>query len=131
MNVFVATTGNGVARASKGPDDEWSVEFLLADRNVRCLASDPLDQRVVYAGTHGSGVWRSEDRGKTWSPVGLGGRIVSSLAVSRSEPGAVYAGAKTAFLYVSRDGGASWTAWTLSAASPCVASSAPSPTCRL
>ena len=105
MNVFVATTGNGAARASKAPDDEWSVEFLLADRNVRCLASDPLNLRVVYAGTRGSGVWRSEDRGKTWRPVGLGGRIVSSLAVSRSEPGAVYAGTKPALLYVSRDDG--------------------------
>ena len=109
MNVFVATTGNGVARASKAPEDAWSVEFLLADRNVRCLASDLLNLRVVYAGTHGSGVWRSEDRGKTWSPVGLGGRIVSSLAVSRSEPGAVYAGTRPALLYVSRDGGARWT----------------------
>ena len=107
-NVFIATTGNGLARASCAADDRWSVEFLLADRDVRCLASDPLDPEAVYAGTQGGGVLRSDDRGETWRPAGLDGRIVNSLAVSRSEPGVVYAGTKPARLFVSRDGGARW-----------------------
>jgi hypothetical protein len=108
-NIFIATTGNRLVRASRAPDDGWSVEFLLADQDIRCLASDPLDSEVVYAGTQGSGVLCSDDRGKTWRPAGLDGHIVKSLAVSRTEPGTVYAGTKPAFLFVSRDGGAHWT----------------------
>lgn len=111
-HVFIATTGNGLARASRSPDNEWSVESLIADHDVRCLASDPLDQRVVYAGTQGSGVLRSEDRGRTWRPAGLDGHIVKSLAISRAEPGTVYAGTKPALVFVSRDGGAHWTELT-------------------
>ena len=91
-NVFIATTGNGLARASRSPDNAWRVEFLVADQDVRCLASDPLNQQVVYAGTQGGGVLRSDDRGESWRPAGLYGRIVKSLAGSRAEPGAVYAG---------------------------------------
>lgn len=107
--VFIATTGNGLARASHAPNGGWSVEFLLADRDGRCLASDPLNPEVVYAGTQGSGVLRSDDRGKTWHPAGLDGHIVKSLTVSCAEPGAVYAGTKPALVFVSRDGGAHWT----------------------
>lgn len=107
--VFIATTGNGLARASRATDDKWSVEFLLADRDVRCLATDPLDPHAVYAGTQGSGVLRSDDRGERWRPAGLDGHAVTSLAVSRSEPDTLYAGTKPALLFVSRDGGAHWT----------------------
>jgi photosystem II stability/assembly factor-like uncharacterized protein len=107
-NVFLATTGDGLARASRATDDRWSVRFLLADRDVRCLATDPLNAPVVYAGTRGGGVLRSDDRGETWRPVGLDGHAVESLAVSRAEPGVVYAGTKPARLFVSRDGGAGW-----------------------
>jgi len=107
MKAFVATAGNGLALARKTADDEWSVEFLLEDRDVRCVAQDPLNPRTVYAGTRG-GVLRSDDRGESWRPAGLGGRIVSTLEVSRSEPGTVYAGTKPALLFVSRDGGARW-----------------------
>jgi photosystem II stability/assembly factor-like uncharacterized protein len=107
-NAFIATAGNGLARAARATDDSWSVEYLLADRDVRCLATDPLNPQVVYAGTQGGGVLRSDDRGETWRPAGLDGHAVRSLAVSRSEPGMVYAGTKPARLFVSRDGGASW-----------------------
>jgi hypothetical protein len=108
-NVFIATAGAGLARASRSPDNGWRVEFLIADQDVRCLASDPLDSEVVYAGTQGGGVLRSDDRGQTWRSGGLDGHIVKSLAVSRAEPGTVYAGTKPALLFVSRDGGAHWT----------------------
>jgi hypothetical protein len=108
-NVFIATTGPGLARASRSSDNGWRVESLIADRDVRCLASDPLDSEVVYAGTQGGGVLRSDDRGQTWLPAGLDGHAIKSLAVSRVELGAVYAGTKPALLFVSRDGGARWT----------------------
>lgn len=98
---FLATTGNGLARASREADGEWSVEFLLSDENVRCLAADPAHLDAVYAGTQGSGVLRSSDRGRTWQPAGLDGQIVKGLAVSRAEPGAVYAGTKPPCLFVS------------------------------
>src|SRR5262249_9655624 len=87
----------------------WDVEFLLGDQDVRCLASDPLHSTVAYAGTQGRGVLRSADGGKTWRPAGLDGRIVKSLAVSRTEPGVVYAGTKPALVFRSRDGGKTWT----------------------
>lgn len=107
--VFIATTGNGLARAARSPDNGWRVEFLLTEQDVRCLASDPLNPQVVYVGTQGGGVLRSDDRGRTWHQEGLDGHIVKSLAVSRVEPGTVYAGTKPALLFVSRDGGAHWT----------------------
>ena len=108
-NVFIATTGNGLVRASRSPERKWSTESLIPEQDVRCLASDPLNQQVVYAGTQGSGVLRSEDRGRTWRPAGLEGQIVKSLAVSPSEPGAVYAGTKPPLVFVLRDGGTHWT----------------------
>jgi photosystem II stability/assembly factor-like uncharacterized protein len=63
---------------------------------------------VVYAGTQGSGVLRSNDRGQTWEPTGLPGHVVKALAVSPHQPGTVYAGTKPASVFVSRDGGESW-----------------------
>ena len=80
MNTFLATMSHGLARASQGASGEWSVEFLLNDHDVRCLAADPLNPRVIYAGTQGKGVLRSDDGGKTWRSVGLAGQIVKALA---------------------------------------------------
>ena len=84
------------------------MERLLPELDVRCLASDPLEPRVVYAGTQGDGLYRSEDAGRSWRPAGLEGRIVKSVAVSRLEPGTLYAGIKPPGIFVSRDGGGSW-----------------------
>jgi photosystem II stability/assembly factor-like uncharacterized protein len=101
--------GSGVARASLIKDSEWTVETVLQGLDIRCLAPDPLDSGVVYAGTQGGGVLRSEDRGRTWKPAGMQGRVVKSLAVSPHEPGVIFAGTKPACIFVSRDGGATWS----------------------
>jgi len=107
-NIFIATNGQGLARAERNADGEWSVEFLRAEQDVRCLAADPLNPSVLYAGTQGDGVLRSDDRGKTWQPAGMQGQIVKSLAVSPHEPGTIYAGIKPAYLFVPGDGGQTW-----------------------
>jgi hypothetical protein len=106
---FIATTGSGIARAERDSDSDWSVKFLLEDQDVRCLAADPLNPGVIYAGTQGNGVLRSDDRGKSWRPAGMSGQIVKSLAVSPHEPGQVYAGTKPAYMFLSRDSGTTWT----------------------
>jgi photosystem II stability/assembly factor-like uncharacterized protein len=109
---FLATTGHGIARAEYVATMEWSVEFLLRDQDVRCLAADPLKPEVVYAGTQGNGVLRSLDRGKTWQPCGLSGQVVKALAISPTATGTVCAGTKPACLFVSHDEGSTWTELT-------------------
>lgn len=105
--LFLAATGDGLARA-KLAAGAWSVERLLAGRDVRCLAADPLQAGRLYAGTQGEGVLRSDDRGQSWRPSGLVGHVVKSLAASPLVPGTVYAGTKPALVFRSRDGGESW-----------------------
>jgi len=107
--VLLATNGSGLARATANGDGAWSVEALLGEQKVNCLAADPLNEGVVYAGTQGDGVLRSDDRGQTWMSVGMDGQIVKSLAVSPHETGVLYAGVKPASVFVTRDGGESWT----------------------
>jgi hypothetical protein len=104
----MATTTRGLARALRKADGGWFVEFILTDQDVRCLAADPLNPDVIYAGTQGSGILRSNDSGKTWQPAGLSGQAIKALAVSRADPGVVYAGTRPPLVFVSRDGGANW-----------------------
>ncbi len=48
--------------------------------NGERLAVDPNDGRVLFFGTRASGLWRSEDRGASWSPL----RSFPDIAVSPS-----------------------------------------------
>jgi photosystem II stability/assembly factor-like uncharacterized protein len=109
VSIFLAATRHQVARAVRHARNEWSVEYPLRDQDVRCLASDPLNSSVLYAGTQGKGILYSDDSGATWKSVGLDGKIVKSLAVSRTEPGTIYAGTNPARMFVSRDGGTTWS----------------------
>ena len=106
---LLALSHNGVARAECAADTQWTVEQVLSGQDVRCLEVDPLNPNVVYAGTQGQGVFRSEDGGRSWRPAGLQGVIVKSLAASRHQPGVVYAGTKRPpLVYRSHDSGAQW-----------------------
>ncbi|HEY7348624.1 MAG TPA: hypothetical protein VH599_09950 [Ktedonobacterales bacterium] len=108
VKTFLATTGHGLACATRAANGAWSVEALLTDQVLCCLVADPLNPQALYAGTAGQGVLRSQDGGKTWQPAGLAGQIVKALAISRTQPGTVYAGTKPARVFVSRNGGKQW-----------------------
>jgi hypothetical protein len=106
--VFLATNTRGIARAEPDAACSWQVTNGLPEFKVTCLAADPANPEVIYAGTHGHGVLRSADKGRSWQPVGMSGQIVKSLAVSPGDAATLYAGTKPASVFVSRDGGEAW-----------------------
>jgi hypothetical protein len=106
---FISTNGSRLARAEGDANNHWTVEFLLEGVNVRCLAADPLNRDVVYAGTQENGILRSDDRGKTWLPSGMKGRVVKAIAVSPAESGLIVAGTRPPGIFISHDGGQKWT----------------------
>ena len=62
----------------------------------------------VYAGSFGMGVFRSQDRGRSWAPASadLPDRFILCLAAARD--GSIYAGTFRAGVFRSRDEGKSW-----------------------
>ena len=105
FSVFLATTRPGIARAER-TGSTWNVEQVLPE-DVRCLAVDPTT-KDTYAGTHGNGLWRSSDGGKSWSHSGLDDRIVKSVATTPAQPNLVLAGTKPPEVWISTDAGATW-----------------------
>ena len=95
--------------------------------SIGAIAVAPSDARVIYVGSGeglqrpdlsvGDGVYRSDDRGRTWKHLGLeDGQQIPALAVDPRDPMRVFAavlghpyGANdTRGVYRSRDGGARW-----------------------
>ncbi len=87
----------------------------LGGHSVTALAVDPLDPRLVYAGTggeyvfdNGDGVWKSTDGGASWARAGdaLKGLSVNALALA---PGTgVLWTANHGRVFRSGDGGVTW-----------------------
>jgi photosystem II stability/assembly factor-like uncharacterized protein len=74
------------------------------------LAIDPINPQIVYAGSFGSGVFKSQDGGKTWQPAsqGLANLYVNSMAINPSNPSTVYVGTYRNQVFKSTDGGNTW-----------------------
>jgi photosystem II stability/assembly factor-like uncharacterized protein len=102
-----AATGDGIARV-EGVGVGWTAERLLSESGAQCLAVDPADRDVVYAGLRERGVRRSVDGGRSWVDCKLPEPGVFSLAVSSAD-GAVYAGTEPSRLFRSDDRGESWS----------------------
>ncbi len=107
-STILATPYGRLAKAVR-TDDNWAVTFPLEGQDVRCLASDPRNPQIVYAGTQGDGIWRSEDSGETWQPCGMSGQIVKSIAVSPHDSNTLFAGTKPAYLFTTNDSGGTWS----------------------
>jgi photosystem II stability/assembly factor-like uncharacterized protein len=100
---------------------------FLNTASIGALAVSPSDPNVIYAGTgesciradvsHGDGVYRSTDRGKTWAHLGLTDtRHIARIRVHPQNPEIVYVAALGHIygpnpergVYRSLDGGQSW-----------------------
>jgi photosystem II stability/assembly factor-like uncharacterized protein len=97
-----------------GERGEWAVRTHLREASPLCLANDPHRPSLLYCGTFGNGVWRSDDAGETWVWVGQGlprGRV-TAIAVSPLEQtpahALIYAGTDPSSVLVSDDGGERW-----------------------
>jgi photosystem II stability/assembly factor-like uncharacterized protein len=74
---------------------------------IYSLAVSPNGE--VYAGTWGAGVYRSRDKGSTWTQVnnGLTSGLIRSLAINPS--GYIFAGTSDSGAFISTNAGANWT----------------------
>ena len=103
----------------------WQAGRHLEGTQPVCVAADPIRPEVVYCGTFGTGLWKSEDAGSSWRPMGHPGNWMSccfeggipypsvmAVAVSPVERagnlGVVYAGTEPSALFRSEDGGETW-----------------------
>jgi photosystem II stability/assembly factor-like uncharacterized protein len=79
--------------------------------SINALAADSGDPSTVYAATDGGGVFKSTDRGSTWTAMnqGLGDLSVRSLAVDPVDPSILYAGTRSGGVFKSTNAGATWT----------------------
>lgn len=89
--LFVAGSG-GVYKSDDGGQD-WAQLSGLPPQGFNALVTSPYDSNIVYAasdggGGGGGGVWRSTDRGGTWTALsgGLGQKSVTALTLGRNAP---------------------------------------------
>ncbi len=79
--------------------------------NVVCMAIDPIQSNIVYAGSWGAGVFKSTDGGGSWSPTnnGLGNLYINSMAIDPTNPSILYLGTYRDEVYKSTDAGQNWS----------------------
>ena len=125
---FLGGTGGGVWKTVDGGITWRNVsDGQIATGSVGAMAVAESDPNVVYAGmgescirgnvSHGDGVYRSSDAGRTWTHVGLREtRQIGRIRVHPRDPDLVYVAAlghtygrnRERGVYRSRDGGADW-----------------------
>ena len=105
-------TDEGVVAVKGSHGTSWEIESrALQDWSVSEVAVDPAAPEVIYAGTRGDGVWRSDDRGHAWTKPSYGKRApgkVQCLAFDPSDRRRLFAGGEPIDLFVTEDGGGSW-----------------------
>lgn len=126
---YFGGVGGGVWKTTDGGETWTNVtDGQIATSSVGAIAVAPSDPNVVYVGmgehavrgvmtSHGDGVYKSTDAGKTWKHMGLArSRAISRIRVHPTNPDLVYVAAQGApygpsedrGVYRSKDGGATF-----------------------
>ncbi len=126
---YFGGVGGGVWKTTDA-GETWTniTDGQLATSSVGAIAVAPSDPNVIYLGmgehavrgvmtSHGDGVYKSTDAGKTWKHMGLAlSRAISRIRIHPTNPGLVYVAAQGApygpsedrGVYRSKDGGATF-----------------------
>lgn len=124
---YFGSVGGGVWKTTDGGESWSAVSDGFFGGSIGAVAVSESDPNVVYVGTgektvrgnvsHGDGMWKSTDAGKTWTHVGLGdSRHIPRVRIHPRDPDLVYAAAlghlfgpnQERGVYRSRDGGRKW-----------------------
>jgi photosystem II stability/assembly factor-like uncharacterized protein len=125
---YLGTTGGGVIKSLDGGQSWAAVTDKYFGGTIGAIAVSASNPDVVYVGggeyalrgnvSHGEGVWKSIDAGKTWASLGLKlTRQISRVLVHPTDPAIVYVAAQGNVwaptpdrgIYRSRDGGKNWS----------------------
>ena len=125
---YMGTVGGGVFKSLDGGQSWAAVTDKYFGGTVGGIAIAASNPDVVYVGggeyalrgnvSHGEGVWKSTDAGKTWASLGLKlTRQISRVLVHPTNPDIVYIAAQGNVwaptpergVYRSRDGGKNWS----------------------
>lgn len=116
--VYASVSQGLFASANQGRRWRELLSLGSAPRQVRAIALDPVRANILYVGTWGRGVMKSDDGGQTWSALCFDGsrRGVPALAIAPTDPETIYAGVRwftgpdtqTGGMFASTDGGATW-----------------------
>ena len=94
--------------AAQAPD-VWTA-LGPAGATIFALERDPLDPRVLLAGTYFGGLYRSADNGSTWAnvPAPFASEAIFSVQFDPQRSGTIYVGTFGGGVFRSMDGGRSW-----------------------
>jgi photosystem II stability/assembly factor-like uncharacterized protein len=124
---YFGGTGGGVWKTVDGGRTWKNVSDGFFGGSIGAVAVSDWDPNVVYAGggevtvrgnvSHGDGMWKSTDAGRTWTFVGLAdSRQISRIRIHPKNPDLVYAAVlghvfglnEMRGVYRTKDGGAHW-----------------------
>ncbi|MDW7982209.1 MAG: glycosyl hydrolase [Thermomicrobium sp.] len=128
MTFYFGACAGGVWKTEDGGTTWWNVsDGYFGTAAVGAIAIAPSDPNVLYVGTgeacirgnvsHGDGVYKSTDGGRTWTNVGLRDtRHIAKIRVHPQNPDLVYVAAlghafgpnEERGVFRSRDGGRTW-----------------------
>ena len=127
---YVLTASSGVWKTEDGGTHFEPIFEKGGTLSMGWMAIAPSDSKILYLGTgepmmarsstHGNGMWKSTDAGKTWTKIGLEKSwFITKVEVDAKNPDIVYVAALGKLydnepdcergLYKTTDGGKTWT----------------------
>ncbi len=127
MTFYFGGCGGGVWRTEDGGSTWRNISDGYFGGSIGAVTVAPSNPNVIYVGggevtvrgnvSHGDGIWKSVDRGKTWKHIGLAdSQHIPRIRVHPDDPNIVYVAAlghlygpnQERGVYRSSDGGESW-----------------------